>query len=426
MTATLDEVGKKKEPPPEPAELQAARELVRQAKEQGLSLTGPDGLLKQLTKTVLETALNEELTEYLGHEKHAPANGGNVRNGTRSKSVLTESSGHVDIDVPRDRAGTFEPQIVRKRQRRLSGVDEIVLSLYAKGLTTGEISAHFAEIYGASVSKETVSRITDRVVEEMSDWSVRPLDEVYAAIFIDAIVVKVRDGQVANRPVYAAIGVSLDGERDILGLWASPGGEGAKFWMSVLTDLRNRGVRDVFFVVCDGLKGLPEVVGNVWPQAIVQTCIIHLIRNTFRLTSRRDWDALRRDVKPIYTAVNAGAARDALDQLAEHWGDRYPAVVRLWDNAWDEFIPFLDYDVEIRRVLCSTNAIESLNARYRRAIKARGHFPSEQAALKCLYLVTRSLDPTGRGRQRWAQRWKPALNAFSITFADRFPAAETY
>jgi putative transposase len=425
-TATLDDVAKKKEPAEEPAELAAARELVRQAKEQGLSLTGPDGLLKQLTKTVLETALNEELTEHLGHDKHAPSTGGNVRNGTRSKTVLTESSGHVDIDVPRDRAGSFEPQIVRKRQRRLSGVDEIVLSLYAKGLTTGEISAHFAEIYGASVSKETVSRITDRVLEEMNDWSVRPLDEIYAAIFVDAIMVKVRDGQVANRPIYAAIGVNLDGERDILGLWAGQGGEGAKFWMSVLTDLRNRGVRDTFFVVCDGLKGLPEVVGNVWPQTIVQTCIIHLIRNTFRLSSRRDWDAMKRDVKPIYTAVNATAARDAFEQLAEHWGERYPAVVRLWDNAWDEFIPFLDYDVEIRRVLCSTNAIESLNARYRRAVKARGHFPSEQAALKCLYLVTRSLDPTGQGRARWAMRWKPALNAFSITFADRFPAAETY
>ena len=207
--------------------------------------------------------------------------------------MLTEASGHVDIEVPRDRAGTFEPQIVRKRQRRLSGVDEIVLSLYAKGLTTGEISAHFAEIYGASVvERDRVSRITDRVLEEMEDWSVRPLDEVYAAIFIDAIVVKVRDGQVANRPIYAAIGVSLDGERDILGLWAGQGGEGAKFWMSVLTDLRNRGVRDAFFVVCDGLKGLPEVVGNVWPQTIVQTCIIHLIRNTFRLSSKRDWDAL--------------------------------------------------------------------------------------------------------------------------------------
>jgi putative transposase len=264
------------------------------------------------------------------------------------------------------------------------------------------------------------------VIEEMNDWAVRPLDEVYAAIFVDAIVVKVRDGQVANRPFYAAIGVTVDGERDILGLWAGQGGEGAKFWMSVLTDLRNRGVRDVFFVVCDGLKGLPEVVGNVWPEAIVQTCIIHLIRNTFRLASKRDWDALRRVVKPIYTAVNAAAARDAFDQLVEAWGQRYPAIVRLWDNAWEEFIPFLDYDVEIRRVLCSTNAIESLNARYRRAIKARGHFPSEQAALKCLYLLTRSLDPTGRGRARWAVRWKPALNAFSITFADRFPAAETY
>jgi len=426
MTATLDTVAKKKESPSETAELQAARELVRQAREQGLSLTGPGGLLKQLTKTVLEAALDEELTEHLGHERRAPASGGNVRNGTRSKTVLTEATGHVDIDVPRDRAGTFEPQIVRKRQRRLSGVDEIVLSLYAKGLTTGEISAHFAEIYGASVSKETVSRITDRVIEEMNDWSVRPLDEIYAAIFIDAIVVKVRDGQVANRPIYAAIGVSLDGERDVLGLWAGQGGEGAKFWMSVLTDLRNRGVRDVFFVVCDGLKGLPEVVGNVWSQTIVQTCIIHLIRNTFRLASKRDWDGLRRDVKPIYTAVNAAAARDSFDQLVEQWGQRYPAIVKLWDNAWDEFIPFLDYNIEIRRVLCSTNAIESLNARYRRAVKARGHFPSEQAALKCLYLVTRSLDPTGRGRQRWVQRWKPALNAFSITFADRFPAAETY
>jgi transposase-like protein len=375
---------------------------------------------------VIETALDEELTEHLGHDKHSPSETGNVRNGTRSKTVLTEATGHVEIDVPRDRAGTFEPQIVRKRQRRLSGVDEVVLSLYAKGLTTGEISAHFAEVYGASVSKETVSRITDRVIEEMNDWSVRPLDEVYAAIFIDAIVVKVRDGQVANRPIYAAIGVNLDGERDILGLWAGTGGEGAKFWMSVLTDLRNRGVRDVFFVVCDGLKGLPDVVTNVWPQTIVQTCIIHLIRNTFRLSSRRDWDAIKRAIRPIYTAVNAAAARQAFDELADTWGRRYPAITKLWDSAWEEFIPFLDYDIEIRTVLCSTNAIESLNARYRRAVKARGHFPSEQAAMKCLYLVTRSLDPTGRGRQRWTQRWKPALNAFSITFADRFPAAETY
>jgi putative transposase len=427
MTATLDGVTKKKTTEPT-AEAKAAEELVRRAREQGLSLTGPDGLLKQLTKTVLETALEQELTEHLGHDKHGRPDPetGNIRNGSRPKTVLTESSGQVAIGVPRDRAGTFEPQIVRKRQRRLTGVDQIVLSLYAKGLTTGEISAHFAEIYGASVSRETVSRITDKVIEEMTDWQNRPLDEVYAAIFIDAIVVKVRDGQVANRPVYAAIGVSLEGEKDILGLWAGTGGEGAKFWMSVLTDLRNRGVKDTFFVVCDGLKGLPEVVGNAWPLAIVQTCIIHLIRNTFRLASRRDWDAIKRGIKPIYTAVNAGAAAAALDELEADWGTRYPAVIRLWRSAWDEFIPFLDYDVEIRQVICTTNAIESLNARYRRAVKARGHFPTEQAALKCLYLVTRSLDPTGTGRTRWAMRWKPAINAFAITFGDRFPAAETY
>jgi transposase-like protein len=427
VMTTLEDVAKKKAAE-QSEEQKAAVELVRVAQEQGLSLTGPDGLLKQLTKTVLETALNEEMTEHLGYEKHDPpeTGSGNIRNGTRAKTVLTETTGQVELDVPRDRASTFEPQIVKKRQRRLNGVDEVVLSLYAKGLTTGEISAHFAEIYGASVSRETISRITDKVIEEMNDWSVRPLDETYAAIFIDAIVVKVRDGQVANRPFYAAIGVTLAGERDILGLWAGAGGEGAKFWMSVLTDLRNRGVKDTFFVVCDGLKGLPEVVGNVWPQAIVQTCIIHLLRNTFRLTSRKYWDEIKRDVKPIYTAVNATAARAAFDELAEKWGQRYPAVIRLWDNAWAEFIPFLDYDVEIRRVICSTNAIESLNARYRRAIKARGHFPSEQAALKCLYLVTRSLDPTGVGRARWTMRWKPALNAFAITFADRFPAAETY
>jgi transposase-like protein len=430
MAATLEAVPSTKtvEKLTEKSEAEAARELVRMAKEQGLSLTGPDGLLKQLTKTVIETALDEELTEHLGYERHDTAAKvtANSRNGTRPKTVLTETTGPVDIDVPRDRDGTFEPKIVAKRQRRLTGVDEMVLSLYAKGLTTGEISAHFAEIYGASVSKETVSRITDRVVEEMAAWQNRPLDEVYAAIFIDAIVVKVRDGQVANRPVYAAIGVTLAGEKDILGLWAGTGGEGAKFWMSVLTDIKNRGVKDTFFLVCDGLKGLPEVVTNVWPLTTVQTCIIHLIRNTFRLASRQDWDALKRDVKPIYTAVNATAARAAFEELTERWGRKYGAIVRLWENAWEEFIPFLDYDVEIRRVICSTNAIESLNARYRRAVKARGHFPTEQAALKCLYLVTRSLDPTGAGRTRWTMRWKPALNAFAITFSDRFPAAESY
>jgi putative transposase len=412
---------------PSEAELEAARELVRQARDRGVALTGPDGLLKALTKTVIETALDEEMSEHLGYDKHAPEgrNRGNSRNGKRAKTVLTDACGEVDIDVPRDRAGTFEPVIVAKRQRRLTDVDEVVLSLYAKGLTTGEISAHFADVYGASVSKDTVSRITDRVLEEMASWSARPLEGVYAAVFIDAIMVKVRDGQVGNRPIYAAIGVDLQGQKDILGMWAGQGGgESAKFWMAVLTDLKNRGVGDVFFVVCDGLKGLPASVNTVWPDAIVQTCIIHLIRGSFRYASRKYWDELSRDLRPIYTAPSEAAALAALDGLDEKWGARYPAMINLWRAAWTEFVPFLDYDVEIRRVICSTNAIESLNARYRRAVKARGHFPSEQAALKCLYLVTRSLDPKGTGQTRWAVRWKPALNAFAITFADRMPAAE--
>jgi putative transposase len=406
------------------AEMDAAVQLVRQAREQGLALTGPGGLLKQFTKTVLETALDEEMNEHLGrvkHEKTLDGRAKNARNGTTSKTVTTDAVGPVEITVPRDRDASFEPVIVRKRQRRLNDVDEVVLSLYAKGLTTGEISVHFQEIYGASVSKETISRITDRVVEEMNEWSSRPLDQVYAAIFIDAIVVKVRDGQVANRAFYAAIGVGLDGNRDVLGIWGSPASEGAKYWLSVLTDLKNRGVADVFFLVCDGLKGLPDAVETVWPLAIVQTCVIHLMRNTFRYASKKDWDALKRDVKPIYTAATPTAAETARDQMLDHWSKKYPAIRSLWLNAWERFIPFLDYDVEIRKVICSTNAIESLNARFRRSIRARGHFPNEQAALKCLYLTVRSLDPTGRGQVRWMTRWKPALNAFAITFADRWP-----
>jgi putative transposase len=305
----------------------AAAAMVAEAKARGLALTGPDGLLKLFTKNVLETALNEELTEHLGHEKHRAVPGrdsANVRNGTRSKTVVSDAAGEVQIEVPRDWESTFSPQIVKKRQRRLSGVDEIVLSLYAKGLTTGEISAHFGEIYGASVSKETISRITDKVLEEMTDWASRPLDATYVAVFIDATIVKVRDGQVANRPVYAAIGVTVDGCKDVLGLWAGTGGEGAKFWMSVLVDLKNRGVADVLFLVCDGLKGLPEVVGNVWPLTIVQTCVIHLIRNTFRLSSRADWDAIKRGIKPIYTAPTAEAAPGRVGGVRTTVGNQVP------------------------------------------------------------------------------------------------------
>jgi transposase-like protein len=412
---------------PSAEELEVARELVRSARERGTALTGPGGLLKALTKTVIETALDEEMADHLGYDKHDPAGrgSGNSRNGTRTKTVLTDNCGPVEIEVPRDRNGSFDPAIVRKWQRRSGDVDTIVLSLYAKGLTSGEISAHFAEIYGASVSKDTISRITDKVITEMAEWMARPLEKVYAAIFVDAIYVKVRDGQVGNRPVYAAIGVDLAGHKDVLGLWAgNGGGETAKFWMSVLSELKNRGVADVFFVVCDGLKGLPDSVEAVFPQTVVQTCIIHLIRNTFRYASKKYWGQLAADLKPIYTAPHRDAAWRAFEEFEEKWGTPYPAIGRLWRDAWEQFTPFLDYDVEIRKVLCSTNAIESLNARYRRAVSARGHFPTEQAAMKCLYLVTRSLDPKGTGQTRWTMRWKPALNAFAVTFADRMPQAE--
>jgi putative transposase len=256
----------------------------------------------------------------------------------------------------------------------------------------------------------------------MNTWFNRPLEPVYVAVFIDALQVKVRDGQVTNRPFYAAIGVDLDGHKDVLGIWAGEGsGESAKFWYAVLTNLKARGINDVFFLVCDGLKGLPASVAAVWPDTIVQTCVIHLLRNSFKYVPRQHWDALKRDLKPIYTAVNAAGADAALELLDDRWGEKYPTMIRLWRNAWDEFIPFLDYNIEVRRVLYSTNAIESLNARYRRAVKARGHFPTEQAALKTLHLVTRALDPSGRGQTRWAANWKPALNAFAITFADRIP-----
>jgi transposase-like protein len=397
-----------------------AQELVERARTEGVELVGPGGLLTGLTKTVLETALGAELDEHLGYSKHAVEgrNSGNSRNGTRSKTVLTEV-GEVELEVPRDRDGSFEPRVVRKRQRRLSGVDELVISLAAKGLTSGEIAAQLQEVYGAEVSRDTVSRITEAVVEELAAWQSRPLESVYPVVFIDAIHVKIRDGKVANRPVYTVVGVTVSGERDILGLWVGDGGEGPKYWHQVLTEILNRGTADVCIVCCDGLRGLPEAIADVWPRAIVQTCVLHLIRNSFRYASKADWAELARDLRPVYSAPTEQAANSALDELETKWGERYPAIIRLWQNAWAEFVPFLSYSPEIRKVIYSTNAIESMHARFRRAVRVRGHFPNEQAALKCLYLTVRSLDPTGRGRQRWINRWKPALNAFAITFEGR-------
>jgi putative transposase len=397
--------------------------LVAQAREQGLQLSGEGGLLQQLTKIVLESALDGELTDHLGYDRHDPAgaNSGNSRNGARAKTVLTDV-GPVEVEVPRDRQGSFEPQIVRKRQRRLSGVEDLVLSLSAKGLTTGEISAHLAEVYGADVSKQTISTITDKVTDGMAEWQNRPLDRVYPVLFLDAIHVKIRDGKVANRPIYVALAVTVDGCRDILGLWAGDGGEGAKFWFAVCTELRNRGVEDVLMAVCDGLKGLPEAIAEVWPRTVVQTCVVHLLRNSFRYAGRQHYDAIAKALRPVYTAPTEAAATERFLEFAQAWGEKYPAIVKLWENAWAEFVPFLAFDPEIRRVICSTNAIESVNSRIRRAVRARGHFPTEQAALKCVYLAVMALDPTGRGQRRWITRWKPALNAFDITFDGRLSA----
>ncbi len=403
---------------------QLLRELTERARAGGLQLTGEGGLLGKLTKMVVENALEGELDDHLGYGKNDPAgrDGGNSRNGHRAKTVLTDT-GPVDISVPRDRDSSFEPKIIAKRQRRLSGVDGMVISLSAKGLTHGEIAAHLAEVYGAEVSKQTITTITDRVMEGMADWQSRPLDPVYAVLFIDAIQVKIREGQVANRPVYLALGVTVDGERDILGLWAGEHGDGeAKFWLRVLTEIRNRGTRDVLMVVCDGLKGLPDAVNAVWEKTIVQTCIVHLLRNSFKYASKRDWGEVARGLKPVYTAASEAEALDRMAEFSGTWEKQYPAIIRLWENAWPEFVPFLQFDREIRTVICTTNAIESINARLRRAVNARGHFPTEQAAMKCLYLAIMSLDPTGKGRQRWTNRWKAALNAFDITFDGRLSA----
>jgi transposase-like protein len=427
-TASVDTaaVAKKKDsagPPVDGVDAELLDRLVGQARAAGLQLTGDGGLLQQLTKRVLESALEGEITDHLGYDKGDPAgkNGGNSRNGVRAKTVLTDV-GPVELTVPRDRDGSFEPQIVKKRQRRLSGVEDMVISLSAKGLTTGEIQAHLAEVYDADISRQTISTITDKVLDGMTEWQNRPLDPVYPVIFLDAVHVKIRDGKVANRPIYVALAVTVEGTRDILGLWAGDGGEGAKFWLSVLTELKNRGVTDACMVVCDGLKGLPDAIAEVWPQAVVQTCVIHLLRASFRYAGRQHWDPIAKALKPVYTAPTEAAAKARFNEFADAWGGKYPAIVRLWQQAWAEFVPFLAFDAEIRTVVCSTNAIESVNARIRRAVRARGHFPNEQAALKCVYLAVMSLDPTGQGRRRWTMRWKPALNAFEIAFEGRLSA----
>ncbi|WNI19582.1 IS256 family transposase [Streptomyces sp. ITFR-21] len=402
--------------------------LVERARSEGVQLTGAGGLLQQLAKRVLEgvleAVLEGEITGHLGYGKHDPAgkNSGSSRNGTRAKTVLTDV-GPVEGKVPRDVEGSFEPQTVRKRRRRLTGVDEMVLSLSAKGPTHGEISAHLAGVYGAGVSKQTISTITGQVMDGMAERQNRPLDRVCPVLFVDAVNVKIRDGKVANRPVSVVMAVTAEGTRDILGIWAGDGGGGAQYWLQVFTGLRNRGLDDVLMPVCDGLKGLPDAVGTVWPRTIVQKCIVHLLRNSFRYASRADWDKTAKALKPVYTAPNQSAAGERFGEFQDAWGKKYPAIVQLWESAWAESVPFLSFDVEIRTVICPTNAIESVNARIRKPVRARGHFPTEAAALKCVYMALMSLDPTGKGRKRWTMRWIAPLNAFQIAFEGRLTPA---
>jgi putative transposase len=397
-----------------------AEQLVAQAREQGIALTGPGGLLTGLTKQVLETALDAEMTEHLGHERGGvPGPGGNVRNGRSAKTVRTEI-GDVRIEVPRDRAGSFEPVMVPKHARRLAGFDEAVISLYAKGMTTGDIANHLADVYGSQVSRDLVSRVTDAVVTDMAEWQNRPLDAVYPVLLIDCIFLKIRDGQVANRPVYVAMGITVDGYRDVLGLFVGPGGgEGAKQWLGMLTELKNRGVSDVLIACCDGLKGLPEAITATWPQATVQSCVVHLVRNSLRYASKAHWAKITADLKAVYTSATVSAAEARFAEFAETWRAKYPAMVAMWERAWPEFVPFLDFPPEIRRLIYTTNGIESLNARFRVAVRRRGHFPNEQAALKILYLTVRERRPNRTNPTGRINGWKSILNVLAITYGDR-------
>ncbi len=371
-----------------------ADELLARAQGDGVELLGPDGLLSQVTKAVLERALGEEMSQYLGYDKHDPAGrgSGNSRNGSSGKRLLTDIGG-IDLDVPRDRNGSFSPQIVRKGQTRLDGFNDRIIALYARGLSTRDIRAHLREMYDVDVSPDLISRVTDAVLEELQEWQSRPLDRVYPVVFIDALMVKIRDGVVANRPVYLAIGIDCDGVKNVLGLWVGPStGESAKFWLTVLSELKSRGVADVCIVCCDGLTGMPDAIGVAWPQATVQLCVVHLIRASLRYASKKDWSQLTKDLRMIYTAVDEQAAETAMDEFEQSWSARYPSIVKLWRTHWAQFVPFLAFPPEVRRVVYTTNLIESINARLRKLTRNRGQFPTEQAALKVLYLAVRNLD----------------------------------
>lgn len=381
-------------------------------------IAGPGGLLAELTKRLVERAMEVELTDHVGYEPHQEPPGGaaNQRNGTTPKTLITEH-GPVGIETPRDRDGSFQPKIVKKRQRRFEGFDEKILALYSRGLSTRDISAHLHEIYGVNVGRDLISRVTDGVMDDVRDWAKRPLEDIYPIVFLDCMVLKIREGgSVQRRALYLALGVTLDGDRDVLGMWFQET-EGAKFWMQVLTDLKQRGVRDILIACVDGLTGFPDAIEAVFPKTTVQTCVVHLIRTSLKYVPRREREQVARDLKPIYTAVNADQAQAELEAFDEKWGTRFPPITQAWLNAWEYVIPFLAFPAEVRRVIYTTNAIEALNRQLRKAIKTKGSFPNEDAARKLVYLALQNAVP------QWTRtrNWTTALLAFKIHFGDRVP-----
>ena len=381
-------------------------------------IAGPGGLLAELTKRLVERAMEVELTDHLGYESHAepPGGAGNSRNGTSPKRLVGEH-GEVQIDAPRDRDGSFAPKIVRKRQRRFEGFDDKILALYSRGLSTRDISAHLQEIYGVQVGRDLISKVTDAVLEDARAWQARPLEDVYPVVFLDALVLKIRDGgSVVRKACYLAMAITLDGDREVLGLWFQDT-EGSKFWMQVLAELKARGVSDILICCVDGLTGFPDAIEAVFPATTVQTCIVHLIRASLRYVPRRQYDAVVKDLKPIYTAINPDTALQALESFEAKWGQQLPIIGRMWRENWQQIIPFLAYEPEVRRVIYTTNAIEALNRQLRKAIKTKGSFPTEESAIKLIFLAIQNAVP------QWTRTrgWTKAMLAFKIQFGDRIP-----
>jgi putative transposase len=382
-------------------------------------LIGENGLLKQLTKRLLERAMAAELTEHVGYEKHDPVgnNSGNSRNGKSSKT-LKGSFGRMPLEVPRDRNGTFEPQIIEKHQTRFTGFDENIISLYARGLTTREIQEHLEEIYHVEVSPALISNVTEEVIEEVRAWQNRQLEAVYPIMYLDAIQFKIRDsGHIKNKAVYLAIGINLEGFKEVLGLWIAQT-EGAKFWLQVVTELKNRGVQDIFIACVDGLKGFPEAIETVFPQTTVQLCIVHLVRHSLSYVGWKQRKEVAADLRLVYTAATADAAEQKLVEFAVKWDEKFPMITRSWRTNWPRVIPFFAHPPEIRKVIYTTNAIESLNMSLRKVTKTRGSFPHDEAAAKLLYLALRNIS------KKWTQKvhdWQAALNRFAIIYEGRLP-----